>query len=224
MMAAKPVRPAWIRPWRSPRRPHGDDGTTLIELMVGMTIMSIFLAMFTGAILMMNGAMNKSQAVNLSSSQLNIAFTNLDNLVRYAAFISTPKVGTSGDWYVELRVTTTGTEVCNQLRVDIASQQLQRRTWTVANAVASAPGPWVPIASGISNGGAAAGPTTQPFYLVPPTGNAALQQLTINLIAPAGPASSVTNSMATFTFTAVNSSVGAIGAASTQICQQQGQP
>lgn len=190
--------------------------------MVAMLLMSIFLAMFTGAIVMMNTAMNKSQAVNLSASQLNNAFLTLDNTVRYAAFISTPKVGSpSGDWYVELRVTTTGAEVCNQLRVDIASKQLQRRTWTVVNAVASAPSAWLPIASGMSNGGAAVGPKTQPFYLVPPAGNALFQQLTVNLVSPAGSGSALTESMSSFTFTALNSPVGAAGA---QICQQQGQP
>jgi Tfp pilus assembly protein PilW len=218
--ARPPWRPALAQRLR--RRLQGDDGTSLIELTVGMLLMSIFLAMFTGAIVMMNSAMNKSQAVNLSASQLNVAFASLDNMVRYAAFISTPKVGSpSGDWYVEFRVTTTGAEVCNQLRVDIASKQLQRRTWTVAGGVASTPSAWVPIASGISNGGAAAGAKTQPFYLVTPVGNAVSQQLTFNLVSPAGAGSALTNSVSSFTFTALNSPVGVVG---TQICQQQGQP
>lgn len=200
-----------------------DEGTSLVELMVAMTLMTVFLAMFTGAIIMMNSAMNKSQAVNLGASQLNGAFADLDKMVRYAASISTPKIGAapSNNWYVELRVTTTGGEVCNQLRVDKVSSQLQLRTWSVVNAVASAPGPWVPIASGISNGGAAAGPTTQPFYLIPPVGSALFQQLTINLVSPAGAGSTLTNSASSFTFTALNSPVNATGA---QVCQQQGQP
>ncbi len=198
-----------------------DEGTSLIELMVGMVLMAVFLAMFTGAIVMMNNAMNKSQAVNLAASQLNSAFLNLDNTVRYAAFISTPGLGSSGDWYMELRVTNTGSEVCDQYRVDIASQQLQRRTWTVANAVASAPGAWAPISSGISNGGAVAGASTQPFYLVPPQANALYQQVTINLTSPAGSGSALTNSLSSFTFTALNSAIPAPTAA---ICQQQGRP
>jgi Tfp pilus assembly protein PilW len=212
------------------RRLHQDEGTSLIELMVGMVLMVVFLGMFTGAVVMMNSAMNKSQAVNASSSQLNTSFSNLDNSVRYAAFISTPGVGTSGDWYVELRVTNTGTEVCNQLRVDIVSQQLQRRIWTVGvNGAASAAGAWVPISSGITNGAAGVGAATQPFYLVPPAlatvvpppPNAIYQQLTINLISPAGSGSSLTNSTSSFTFTALNSM---IPAPTTPICQQQGRP
>lgn len=208
--------------WARRQQLRREDGTTLVELMVAMVLMTIFLAMFTGAVIMMNSAMNKSQAVNLSSSQLNVAFANLDNMVRYAAFVTTPKTGApSGDWYVELRTTTAGGEVCNQLRVDIAAKQLQRRSWTVANAVASAPSAWVPIASGISNGGAAVGAKTQPFYLVPPVGNAVYQQLTVNLLSPAGSGSALTTSASSFTFTALNSPTGAAGA---QICQQQGQP
>jgi hypothetical protein len=204
------------------RQLRREEGTSLVELTVAMTLMAIFLAMFTGAIVMMNSAMNKSQAVNLSATQLSVAFSNLDNMVRYAAFITTPRLGApSGDWYVELRMSTAGGEVCNQLRVDIASKQLQRRSWTVANAVASTPSAWVPIASGISNGSAASGARIQPFYLVPPVGNALYQQLTFNLVSPAGSGPAVTNSVSSFTFTALNSPVGVAG---TQICQQQGQP
>lgn len=199
-----------------------DEGTSLVEVTVAMTLMAIFLALFTGAIVMMNSAMRTSQAVNVSSSQLNVAFANLDNIVRYAAFITTPKASaTSGDWYVELRTTTAGGETCNQLRVDIASKQLQRRSWTVANAVASSPSAWIPIASGITNGGAAIGAKTQPFYLVPPVGSAVYQQLTFNLLSPAGSGPALVTSASSFTFTALNSPTGVAGA---QICQQQGQP
>jgi hypothetical protein len=171
---------------------------------------------------MMYGAMNKTQAVNLTSSQLNVAFQNLDRIVRYAAAVSTPGTGTTtGDWYVELRSTNTGTEVCTQLRVDIASQQLQRRTWTVANAVASSPTSWSPISSGISNGTAVAGPSTQPFYLKAPLPNTLFQQLAVNLIAPAGSGSSATSSTSSYTFSALNS---VVPMPTSPICQQQGRP
>ena len=212
------------------RRIGQDAGTTLVELMVGMTLMIIFMGMFTGAVVMMNSAMNKSQAVNMTASQLNVAFLSLDKSVRYAAAISTPGQGTpgTGDWYVELRVTSTGAEVCNQVRVDIGSQQLQSRTWTVVNAVSSTPTGWLPISSGISNGAAAVGASTQPFFLVPapPDPSAVLQntrfqQLRVNLIAPAGSGSALTNSTSSFTFTALNS---VIPAPTTPICQQQGRP
>jgi hypothetical protein len=159
--------------------------------------------------------------VNQSSSQINIAFLELDTTVRYASYIgtpvSTPGVGT-GNWYVELQNTNNGAESCTQLRVDTTSQQLQSRMWTVGSAV---PSTWVPIASGISNGGAIAGATTQPFYLVPAGKNTMFQRLTINLISPAGPASSITNSTSSFTFTALNS---VLPAPTSPICLQGGRP
>lgn len=217
-MATAAPRPADSGAARLRQRMSRDEGTSLVELMVGMTLMVVFMGMFTGAVVMMNQAMNKSQAVNLSATQLNVAFLSLDKTVRYAAAIGKPGQGTSGsgDWYVELRVTNTGAEVCNQLRVDIVSQQLQSRTWTVVNALASTPSVWVPISSGVSNGAAVSGAATQPFYLVPVLANAVFQQLTVNLISPAGSGSSVTNSVSSFTFTALNSTVPAPTA---PICQ-----
>jgi hypothetical protein len=197
---------------------HRDDGTTLIELMVGMVLMSIFLAMFTGAIVMMNSAMNKSQAVNLTASQLNIAFNRLDTLVRYAAVVGTPGVGSVGDWYVELRTTYSGNPRCTQLRVDSVTQQLQVREWDVPNAVTSRLEPrWVPIASGIVNGRAVSGPASQPFYLVPMPANMELQQLRFNLAAQS--AQSISKS--SFTVTAANS---ALPLPVSPICREWGRP
>lgn len=198
-----------------------DDGTSLVELIVGMTLMAIFMGMFTGAVVMMNSAMNKTQSINSTTSQLNLAFQNLDRTVRYASTISTPGIGTSGNWYVELRTTETGTEVCTQLRVDIASQQLQLRSWNVANAVASSLTAWAPISSGISNGTAVSGASTQPFYLKAPLPNTLFQQLVVTLIAPSGSGASLTNSTSSFTLTALNSTVPVPAA---PICQQQGRP
>ncbi len=193
------------------RRVAGDDtGTSLIELMVGMVLMAIFGGMFTGAIVMMNGAMNKSQAVTLTTSQLNTAFLSLDKTVRYAAAIAPPGTGSSGDWYVEFRTTNnlnSGSEICTQLRID--SQQLQQRTWSVINTVISTPTGWVPLASGITNGGAPSG-TSQPFLLVPTliASNVNFQQLTFNLASlQAGSGVTATSGLITVTFTAVNSTL-----------------
>lgn len=202
-------------------RRRTDDGTSLVELMVGMALLSIFMAMFTGAVVAMNNSENKAQAVNITSSQLNQAYLNLDKTVRYATAISTPGVSSSGDWYMELQTLNTGVEVCTQLRVDTALQQLRQRSWTVVNAVAGTPSAWTPIASGIANGNAVAGPTTQPFYLTTPPAKAIYQQLTFNLASPSGNGVTYTNSVSTFTFTALNSTKTP---PSTLFCQQQGRP
>lgn len=211
----------WVRAWR--RRcaavrsgASRDDGMTLIELTVGMVLMSVFMAMFTGAILMMNNAMNTSQAINDAASQVNSAFLQLDETARSASYISTPGIS-NGSWYVEMRsLDRTGQQICTQLRVDTTAKQLQSRTWTVVNAVASTPSAWLPIASGITNGGAAAGSTTQPFALKPTLGTSALfQQLVVTLVPPAGPGTSATPAGSSFTVTALNSTLPA----PTGVCQ-----
>lgn len=197
-----------------------DDGTSLIELMVAMMLMTVFLAMFTTAIVAMNRAENKTESVSLASSQLNQAFLALDKTVRYSSAISPPGTGTLGDWYVELRATSGGSEVCTQLRID--TQQLQRRTWTVTNSVGSAPTPWAPLSSYVANGGAASGPA-QPFLLVAPVvaNSTGFQQLTFNLATLSGGGTTQTRSTSSFTFTATNSTIPPPTA---PICQEQGRP
>ena len=196
-----------------------DDGTSLIELVVGMMLMTIFLAMFTGAVVAMNRAENKTEAVSLTTSQLNQAFLTLDKTVRYAAAISPPGTGPTGDWYVELRTTNLGSEVCTQLRID--SQQLQRRTWTVPLPSGSAPTAWAPLTSNVTNGAAASGPT-QPFLLKAVAANDVnVQQLTFNLVSLSGGGSTLTTSNSSFTLTAADSTIPVPPG---PICQDQSRP
>ena len=103
-----------------------------------MLIMGIFLAMFTVAMVGMSNTVNKVEAVTTSSGQVNTAFLKLDKMIRYTNAITTTGKGASGDWYVELDAvdSDTSVETCTQLRVDIATKQLQQRTWNVP---ASAP-------------------------------------------------------------------------------------
>lgn len=201
----------------------GDAGTTMIEMFTAMILMTICGAVFTGAIVSLFRAANQAQAITGSNQQNNQAYQTLDRTVRYAAAISTPGkstvIGGTGDWYVELRNTTDGTERCTQLRLDIATGQLQRRTWKATDVPGST---FQPLASGLTNGTAVAGPTTQPFYLVPITGTPEAsaypsassapktlrhQILLFNLSAKAGLANQPVSSLSTFTLTALNSSI-----------------
>ena len=125
-----------------------DDGFSLMETMVGMGIMSIFMAIFTGAVIGMFTAANKVSTINQSASQLNLAFSRLDKQVRYAAAIS-PEGQSGGNWYVEFLTTNTGTSVCSQLKVDPTTVSCCERTWTVPAAGAATPpvGPSLPTTS-----------------------------------------------------------------------------
>jgi enamine deaminase RidA (YjgF/YER057c/UK114 family) len=196
-----------------------DRGTTLMEVVVGMTIMTICGAIFIGAVVGLNRATGKAQAATNAATQTNQAFLNLDKMVRYAAYVSTPGKGSSGDWYVELRDTTNGGETCTQLRLNASNQMLQKRSWPAANAAAVTA--FTPIASGLTNGAVASGSADQPFLLTTPGPTTNHQQLTVNLVATAGTPPSITTSRSSFTLTAVNS---AVPVPTGTICRQVARP
>ena len=147
---------------RHSRLRHGAErGTSLVEVVVAMTIMVICGGIFTGAVVTLYSVTNRAQAVTNSATQTNQAYQALDKLVRYAAAVTNPGfgagVGTAKYWYVELRDTTSGSEVCTQLRLNTSNEQLQRRTWDASSQTTLTP--WVQISSGITNGAAAVGST-----------------------------------------------------------------
>lgn len=196
----------------------GDRGTSMVELMAAMTIMAICGAVFTGAVVTLNRTSNQAQAQTNTATQNNQAYQALDRSVRYAAGISQPGLGASGSWYVELSTTTTGTETCTQLRVDAGTGQLQRRRWT-AEAPADLTG-WVPIASGLTNGAAAAGSDQQPFVLRAVGATAAHQRLGVTIVSRSGPVSQPASSTSSFDLTALNSPA----VPTSPICQQVTRP
>ena len=186
-------------------RASGEQGTTMIELMMAMVLMTMCGALFVGSVVGLNRTTGKAQAATNAASQTNQAYLVLDEMVRTAAAVTAPGKGTTGNWYVELRDTTEGSETCIQLRLDIASQQLQRRTWPAINPAAVTA--WHPIASGFTNGAAAAGAPEQPFVLTMPTPTAKHQRMTINLVATSGNPPSITPTRSSVTLSALNSTV-----------------
>ncbi|HET6209323.1 MAG TPA: prepilin-type N-terminal cleavage/methylation domain-containing protein, partial [Jatrophihabitans sp.] len=111
-------------------RASRDAGFSLSETLVGMTIMTVFMAIFSSAMISMFTATNKTTTINDTATQLNVAFARLDKQVRYASAIST-EGQSGGSWYVEFLTTNTGSPFCSQLKLDPTSQVLQERTWTV---------------------------------------------------------------------------------------------
>lgn len=212
-------------PVRSRLRRHGiadDAGTTLLELIVGMSIMTIFMTMFTTAVYELSRSTEKVGAISSSADQVNRAFLQLDKMVRYSAAITT--AGRSGGrWYVELDNTANGPEVCTQLRIDPALRQLQERTWTVAGQTAGTASAWVVLADEVTNGDALATDPDAPFT-VPAASAAAsssFQQLTITVVTRSGTGTPATT-RSRMTFTALNSA--AASPTNDAKCQQKGRP
>jgi prepilin-type N-terminal cleavage/methylation domain-containing protein len=199
------------------RRARGgvDEGFTMIEIMVSMSLMTFFMAMFTGAVLQMYKVSNKTQAVTNSSTQLNIAFERIDKQVRYASAISPPNQTKSvlGGWYVEFVNTTSGTDTCYQLRV--YNSQLQERTWS---GTPTAPPTWFSLANGVVM------PTSSPFSFNTAAGSQTAQRLTLSLATTASARDTVTTSQTKVTFEAMNSGQGTspTNDGSSLICQNTG--
>jgi type II secretory pathway pseudopilin PulG len=205
-------------------RDGGERGTSLIELIVGMMIMSVCGAIFLGSAVTLSRVTAKTQSVTSSASQTNLAYLSLDKTVRYASAIATPGKSSTGRWYVEFRSTTIdGTEECTQLRLDNATKQLEQRTWD-ADTTPVTPAVFRQISTGFTNGTVAVGAATQPFVLKPdpavPEPTANHQRLIVTLVSAAGTSGTSSASESTFTLTALNS----MPAPSGSICQQGGRP
>jgi type II secretory pathway pseudopilin PulG len=180
---------------RRPRRTR-DSGITLIEVVVSMSIMTIVGAIFTAGVLQMFRSANRSEAASTAQSQINNAFLRLDKEIRYAAGISTPgSVGS--DSYVEFLTTNTGTPVCTELRLHVATKQLQRRTWIQGSSPLT-PSTWIPLASLVSS--------TQPFTLSAADATFNFQRLQLKLAGTSGAGGTATSKQTDVTFTALNTS------------------
>ncbi len=204
-----------LNPLRRLRAGHDDEeGTSLAELLVGMAIMAIFMAMFTGAMLLMSNTVNKVEATTISTDRANNAFLQLDRSLRYANGISPVALATtSGDWNVEFEmVTVTGASQCVQLRLD--GSNFQKRTWTATadetTYVTGSLTAWQTLAGNVTNDGTS--PFTVPAASAP---SSPYQQLAVKFTTSSGlkDAAPTTISM---TFAALNSDV----TSTDPVCQQ----
>jgi prepilin-type N-terminal cleavage/methylation domain-containing protein len=174
-----------------------DGGLTLIEVVVAMSIMTVVGAMFTASVLQLFRSASFSEAASTAQSQVNIAFLRLDKEIRYAAAVSTPgSVGS--DSYIEFLTSYTGTPVCTELRLHVATRQLQRRTW-IQGSSPLAPSAWIPLASSVSS--------PQPFTFTAADATFNYQRLRLQLVATSGSGGTATPKQSDITFTALNTSL-----------------
>lgn len=184
-------------------RTNDDAGFTLIETVVGMVVMSVFLAMFTGSVVMMFRSSNSSQAVAHTAQEIDNAFTKLDKQVRYASYVGEPgqDPNDGNNWYVEFQDSNTTPATCYQLRVDQASAALQQRSWSGSGT----PSAWQQLATGVLNGGGTG--SAAPFAVTAATSTVTSVELTVHLVAGEGSGSDAAQSQSNMTFTALNSTV-----------------
>jgi type II secretory pathway pseudopilin PulG len=201
------------------RRFHtSDEGTSLIELLVVMIIVTMIMAIITTAIVNMvhTSQRERGQTNNLDASRKII--TLLDHSVRYANAITLPGIGTDGSLYFEFRTGNSGQQqTCTQWRYVSTGGVVQWRTWQpplsgLGTVTASS---WATAAIGISPIG------STPIFSVTASSSAdAKEELNVAFTSTSGAPPS--HSASQVTFTAVNST--APTPPTTATCTEVGRP
>ncbi|GID31007.1 type II secretion system protein [Paractinoplanes brasiliensis] len=134
-------------------RKTDDRGVSLIELVVGMGIMSVVLVIALGGLVEVYRNVNRVDSVSVARDQLTNSFRRLDKELRYASWVSVPgQVGAA--WYLEY-ATTGG---CRQLV--LKDGVLTTASWTPP---ATTPGARTTIATDLAPTG-----NTPPFTVYLP--------------------------------------------------------
>jgi Tfp pilus assembly protein PilE len=209
--------------WRRARS-AGDEGTSLIEMLVVTVIFTIILGIITTAIVSMD---RQSQRANGQANDLDAArkaVNLLDYSARFANAITLPGTGTDGGLYVEWQSGNTGQQqTCTQWRYEPSSHVLQYRTWQppLSGIGTVTPSGWIPVATGISQSG-----VTPVFSITSGTNSQTSskldtkEELAVQFTATSGvPATSSTTQV---TLTAINSTSQSPPLTAT--CTQVGRP
>lgn len=132
------------------RKPSGEDGMTLAELLVAMGVLSILMTVSMAAILTMTKSTVRTQAVADSTDDVRVTFQRLDKEIRYASAINQPGM-VGEDQYVEYLVNASaaeGTPLCVQWRYVPALGEVQRREWPLNTADST---PWQTLVNEVRN-------------------------------------------------------------------------
>ncbi len=124
----------------------GDEGFSLIDIIVATAIMSFVMVIVTGAITEVYSDVNRTDGLAAARDQVGNSFRRLDKELRYATWVNTPgKVGDA--WYVEYATNTN----CQQLK--FLNGALTRSVWTLPS---TTPGTALTIAGDLAQTGAIA--------------------------------------------------------------------
>lgn len=138
----------------------GDQGFTLVELMVSMFIFSLLLVVFSAGITSISRSTARVTATGDAMTELNRLYNRLDKEVPYASAINR-SVLSNGSWYLEHYTKTTDGSVpfCTQYRLVNATGQIQVRRWNATGAAGLTT--WNTLATGVEARGGA------PFTMLP---------------------------------------------------------
>jgi prepilin-type N-terminal cleavage/methylation domain-containing protein len=201
------------------REHHGDEGVTLVELMVVMVIFSTILGIVGVAITHMFKVTRQESSVTQGMTTARSVNNLLDDSARFANLLNSPGTGSTGDSYIEWKTgDTTGadsTETCTQWRFDPTAHVLQSRSWQeAATVLITTPSAWVTLARNVyQDGSSAVFAATSPSITVP-------QQMSIDVVSTTDPG--VKSIADNYTVTATNSVAQSIPVAAA--CNGGGRP
>ncbi|NKX93364.1 hypothetical protein HF995_08800 [Sanguibacter hominis ATCC BAA-789] len=158
---------------------RGDEGVTLVELIVALGVFTTVIVVFLAGIVSMTSNTARAVSVSDSGTVTRTVFQRLDKEVRYASSINRPGKGPSGAVYVEylIQVVEGGKAPrCIQWRVS-ANRELQRRE--AAGAAGTSPGPWLTYSDDVRNDLNV--PAQLPFKFSPAESPYVNQRLAVNL-------------------------------------------
>jgi prepilin-type N-terminal cleavage/methylation domain-containing protein len=135
-------------------RARDEQGFTLIEVLVSMSILSMVMVVVLSAIIQIYGAVNSVDNTGFARDQIANSFRRLDKELRYAEWLSAPgQVGTG--WYLEYALQT----ACRQLEYN--NGVLTLASWDPDAATGPAANSATTIASNLALSG-----STPPFTLI----------------------------------------------------------
>ncbi|GAA0812968.1 PulJ/GspJ family protein [Spirilliplanes yamanashiensis] len=178
------------------RRAGGDEGTTMIELVVALTVFGAVSALVTAGVLQAHAAANRTEAVAAADTQVETAFRRIDKEIRYARWIRPPAQTPSSAWVEFLNSDpATGQPRCHRVVVDRAAGVLRTVAWQ--------PGATPPAAQSLA-GQLVDG--SDPFFTLEATGATDFARLRLRLTSRVGRNASAGTVTSDVTFTALNTS------------------
>lgn len=201
---------------------RGDEGITLIEMIVAMSIFSVLLVVFASAVTDWSKDVVKTSRVGDQTSTARTVFNLFDKQVPAAAALNRPVlVGT--DWYLEMENDATTPSTCVQWRLRTATHQLQWRSWLYNPPAIAATPAWRTVDSyAVQSKDRVTGVAIDPFVRDLPDQTYLTQRLTVDVSTKKanGPTTqnrAVFSARNTNTLTPTNVDVDTNGV-STQIC------
>ena len=125
--------------WRSSNGSRGEDGITLVELLVAMSIMRIAMVIFSTVLVSMQRTVVATDRISRANDQARLAIEHLDKELRSGNVISDPAGAISGYTggapayqrllvYTQANATIRGGAVCELWQIT-STNELQARTW-----------------------------------------------------------------------------------------------